>query len=482
MRGGPQCGSSTIPVWMRARLGAFLLMERQPQLYSAASQLRAPSHWTVVRRRADANIRSSDEVALKSLIAALFLPEGLSFFIGDFRLSVARVLIIVLTIQATARYFQKFANTVLVPTDLFAVAAGLWMIVAPILVQGPADGLKGGGIMALEFAGTYLIFRHLLGPVDSSVRVIAFASKLVFLIVALAVLDPLTGRLFTYESVKALTGYSKETYDWAKAVHSETMYRGGIVRAMGALEHSILFGAVCAWFGTLAICTFPSRFIGWSVAGTAILGIVASQAQGPFVACILSMGLVAFYYTTIRFYARWKVLGALFLFGFVFVLVFSSDPLATLLGLGGINPETGWYRRAIWDSAVPLVLQSPIFGMGLSDQWDWQASGALVGASVDAMWLRIAMMLGIPGSLLVLLTMVGAYWNGPLDRSLYLSREERRLSVALGIATIAAVFLGFTVHFWGTCWILLGMFAGTRANLAEAGICRHRAAQMLIEG
>jgi hypothetical protein len=38
----------------------------------------------------------------------------------------------------------------------------------------------------------------------------------------------------------------------------------------------------------------------------------------------------------------------------------------------------------------------------------------------------------------------------------------------LGIVAVIVVFLGFTTHFWGTCWILLGVFAGIRANLAES--------------
>ena len=78
-----------------------------PQLHSAA-QLRTPSRLTVAgKRRAVAIVGSSNETALKWLIATLFLPEGLSFFIGDFRLSVARVLIIILTIRATAQYFRS---------------------------------------------------------------------------------------------------------------------------------------------------------------------------------------------------------------------------------------------------------------------------------------------------------------------------------------------------------------------------------------
>ena len=70
--------------------------------------------------------------------------------------------------------------------------------------------------------------------------------------------------------------------------------------------------------------------------------------------------------------------------------------------------------------------------------------------------------------------MVSAFWLGPIDRSRYLSGEERRLSLALGIVITTAVALGFTVHFWGACWILLGAFAGMRANLAEVAILRRR--------
>jgi hypothetical protein len=87
-------------------------------------------------------------------------------------------------------------------------------------------------------------------------------------------------------------------------------------------------------------------------------------------------------------------------------------------------------------------------------------------------------MFGIPGSLLMFLTMAGAFWLGPVDRSNLLSREERLLSVALGIVVTVATFLGFTVHFWGVCWMLLGAFGGMRANLAECAILRRRAAQL----
>src|SRR5208282_4007352 len=98
------------------------------------------------------------------------------------------------------------------------------------------------------------------------------------------------------------------------------------------------------------------------------------------------------------------------------------------------------------------------------------------GMSVDATWLEIASTSGIPGGLFVLLTIIGAFWRGKIDRSPFLSHEERRLSVTLGIVATMIVFVGITVDFWGACWTLAGVFPGIRANLAEAAIIRRRRA------
>lgn len=442
-------------------------MNRQTHFYPSVASASGAAGAGFAMRGSPDKASSTIETWIKALIAALFLPEGLSFFIGDFRLSLARVLIIILAGTAIVKSLQNTNRSVTLPSDVFAIMTSLWMIIAPSITEG-GDGLKGGGMLALEFSGAYLIFRHLLSTPDSSVRVARFLCLMIAIIVPLAVLDPLSDRLVVYETVKGLTGYSKGAFDWAKQVHSETMYRHGLVRAMGPLEHSILFGAACAWLGTIAACTFSPKPFGILIAAAACVGIGASQAQGPFVAYALSLSLLFYYFLTKRMVTRWKIVGFTFSACLGLIFVFSANPVATLLGFGGINPETGWYRQAIWSAVTPFVMEKPIFGMGLSEEWDWQSSGALVGASVDAMWLRLAMMLGIPGTLLVCLTMTGPYLLGSVDRSPFLSHNERRLSVGLGLATIAAIFLGFTVHIWGTCWILLGAIAGMRASLAAA--------------
>jgi O-antigen ligase len=154
------------------------------------------------------------------------------------------------------------------------------------------------------------------------------------------------------------------------------------------------------------------------------------------------------------------------------VCVGSRNPFATFLNFGGVDSRAGWYRLAIWETAGPLVLANPVFGIGLFSDWDWQSSGVLVGGSVDALWLEAAMVTGIPGSLLIFLTMASPFWHGPVDVSDNLTEGERRLSVALGIVTFMSAFLAFVVHLWGADWILIAVFAGTRANLTESARMR----------
>jgi len=415
------------------------------------------------------------ELRLKLLIAALFLPEGLSFFIGDFRLTLARVLLIIFSIQVALGYLRG-PRRVFIMSDFFALAASAWMLLASTVTEG-FGGIKGAGIAAVEFAGCYYAFRYFLGPINSSVRIVDFASKVVVVVIAIALLDPLTGKLFTYELTKALTGYTKPIVEGELAVHAESLFRDGLVRAMGPLEHSILLGCVCVWLGTLAFFTFPRRFFGWSVALFALIGLWFSQARGTWVAYVMAFGLSGYYVVTRGLSLRWKLIGSALGLLLVAVFTLSGAPIATLMKLGGISPSAAYYRQTIWASAGPLVMHSPLFGIGSS--WNWQAYSDLYGPSVDAFWLQNSMNYGIPASLFVFLTMTSPFWRRPLDNSPYLSLEERRLSVALGIVTTTAIFLGFIVHFWGACWILLGAFAAIRANLVEAATLRRRAAQAL---
>lgn len=423
--------------------------------------------------RGAVRLNSGYEWALALLLVSIFLPEGFSFFVGNLRLTVARCVLLILFVAASARFWQRMSSHryVFVPSDLFAMLAGIWMIVAGTVTTGVELGLKGAGVMALGFTGAYFVFRNLPLSIDSSVRLVKFACKVVVVVIAVALLDTLTGTLFTYELTKSLTGYIKPIFESAFAV-SGTFRRYGVVRAMGPLEYSILFGTVCAWFGTLALGTFSSRPFAKAIGVAAFIGALASISSAPILAYFMGIGLIIFYRITKHFEGRWALLLWIVTSAVTLVFLVSRNPLATFTNYLTYDPASAWYREYTWETAIPVVTNSPLFGIGLYDKsYDRQGLSPL-GMSVDATWLEIALTSGVPASLFTFLTLTGAFWWGKIDKSPFLSREEQRLSVALGIVATMAIFVGFTVDFWGSCWILLGVFPGIRAHLAEAATIR----------
>src|SRR5208337_4911011 len=89
----------------------------------------------------------------------------------------------------------------------------------------------------------------------------------------------------------------------------DSFFRHGLVRAMGPLEHSILFAAVCGWFGVLALCTFGVCRFSVLVVLAMLVGIWFSQSRGPLVAYMGGLGLTVFYFMTKRFAWRNRLIG-----------------------------------------------------------------------------------------------------------------------------------------------------------------------------
>ena len=82
------------------------------------------------------------------------------------------------------------------------------------------------------------------------------------------------------------------------------------------------------------------------------------------------------------------------------------------------------------------------------------------------------MMYGIPGSILIFLSLV-ASTSIPVgidDEDLNLTKQERQLSFRLSLIIGLFIFIGFTVFFWGTDTILMLFVAGIRAHLGALGV------------
>jgi O-antigen ligase len=404
------------------------------------------------------------------IIAAvtLLLPEEASFFVGDLRLTVARGILIVITPLVIWRGLTRVAyeDYRFVWSDLWVPLAAFWMVLSVWQTEGADRAIVGAGVDALEFTIPYLAARFLL---YGSEQAIAFCRLLMLLIAItglLATLDTITGRFVIHDLFAALTGYIK---GW----RLDILMRNGLLRAAGPFEHPILLGTIC---GTgLLIATVersPSRV--WILLGCAI-GLAASISAGPIGGTLLGLIFFVYEWLTPGFEGRWRLLmlvGASLLAAFCLI---SSHPFGTLISHFTFDQQNSYYRLLVWQIAGGLVLDNPLFGIGLTEQWprpDWMPP------TVDALWLRSAMTFGILGSLLILLTMAGAMSRrvnaGPA--------QMRRFGLALSIALTMLIYTGFTVYYWGATWILIGLLAGLRANLGEQASLIARARTAAQEG
>jgi hypothetical protein len=121
-----------------------------------------------------------------------------------------------------------------------------------------------------------------------------------------------------------------------------------------------------------------------------------------------------------------------------------------------------------WDFAGGLVMNSPIFGIGPSYEF---ARHSGLAPTIDATWLLMAMIYGIPGSILIGLSYITAC-SVSMDignKRLNLTKQERQLGSVLSLIMGLIVYIGFTTSLWGSVSILVMVLAGIRAHLGALG-------------
>jgi hypothetical protein len=90
-------------------------------------------------------------------------------------------------------------------------------------------------------------------------------------------------------------------------------------------------------------------------------------------------------------------------------------------------------------------------------------------ATVDSVWLVSAMSFGIPGALMIFAALAGSCSRPINTPRVKLAQEESNLGLTLSVILFLYMYIGFTVHFWGITWTLMGLFAGMRAHLGVLG-------------
>src|SRR5262249_47800115 len=141
--------------------------------------------------------------------------------------------------------------------------------------------------------------------------------------------------------------------------------------------------------------------------GLSLLGCVLALSSAPLMAAIIVTGAYCYDRVLAQLAWRWKFFTAMIV-AFYFVLsMISNDPIASIIGHLTFDPSNGWFRMNTWAHAWVNIGMSPWFGYGFGifgnpdDFWDQ--------ASVDCVYLVLALRFGLPAVALLVITNLAAF-------------------------------------------------------------------------
>jgi hypothetical protein len=328
-----------------------------------------------------------------------------------------------------------------VASDFFALTFAIWMLVASAFSGGFRPYV---GAEALEFLGAYLAGRaFFFGPSNFQMFIRAL-KPMTALLVALAVLDTLLGRNITLDSF---------------GVPNFSIVRLGLVRAASVFEGAEHYGTFCV--AAAAIFLYSERGVSrLFYGGLSISGCALSLSSGPFLGLGIVMAVFSYDRILKQYPWRWKALTTAMAVFVVLISLIYDHPIDWMLVHFTIDPQTGFFRIETWNSALPLIGQSPFVGHGIV-QLGESVNQQLFLRSVDSLWLVEALRYGVPAIILLLMTMFSPLLRRPSSFAM----DNVQTGLSLAIAAIAAI--GLTVHFWDATWLFLSLCIGIRASLTE---------------
>jgi hypothetical protein len=387
-------------------------------------------------------------IALLAL-AGVILPQEVQISFGaGARLTAGRIAVVLLLVPAILALSKRGRRFIL--CDFLAFATAAWMIVASASSVG-ASAIPTAGGEVLDFLGGYLIARAYFSEpvaIDTFIRVLK-----VYAIIAIVfgLADSISGRMITHETFNSLMGGE---YYYAAGL------RNGWVRAASTFDHPILFGVFCAL--TAAILLYREKtLLRRSVAASiCLLGCLMSQSSASLMTWSIIMAIYTYDRLMRRYSRRWTAFWAIVAVMAVAFFSLSEHPLGWIISHLTLDPQTGYWRILIWDTAFTYIGESPIVGYAYQTFNNYVLDG-----TVDSIWLVLALRFGIPMIILFALTNIAAISPSRSKGSGNAGSDQMRH--AFSIVLLMFMFTGLTVHFWNFMLMFWGLCLGIRASFRE---------------
>ncbi|WP_145960497.1 MULTISPECIES: O-antigen ligase family protein [Novosphingobium] len=412
--------------------------------------------WARHRREAIRLVTAQVDWVPVLVFASILMSPEARIDLAGFQLYPYRLALIV-SIPFMALRLAKEPIRLAVADILFFSSAALMFISTTL--HYPLDvALKTGGATTLDTTLAYLLGRVFFrNPLDVR-RFLYRSSPLVVLVGLIIFAESVSHQYIFRPTVGRITGFSPES-----TIERVYELRFGLLRAMGPFMHpiaaGIFFGSLVPlflsadlpkrrWIGLIA-CS--AGFFSWSSAGLATI--------------ILCFGLLFYDFVQKKYGLTWlPLLMASSLFLIVVEAFSGGGVIKFVIRYASINPQTGYFRLAIWDYGTAHLMRSPWIGIGILESYDrpeWMHSD-----SVDNYWLLLGLRFGIPCSVLMAGAFLFNIWKLATVRvAVELgSLRGRRMATGLSIGLAVIFLILWTVSPWGAdiTWllILLGMAGG----------------------
>jgi hypothetical protein len=406
--------------------GDFSLQQDQ----SARGRTSNALHWTVV-------------VFLIGLAVPWIIP------LGPLNLSTYGLVLLILLLPCLWHWVRGSLGGITVP-DLGLFLYCIWSGIALFAAHGAA-AVQTVGIFFIETLGAYLLARRFIRDAAGFTAMVSLMTRIVLVLSPFAIYEWLTGDkplLWAFGTI-------------FPTVEATMMPRNDFWRVQGPFTHSIEFGLFCtsvvalthlAWGHNRSLAS--RWFMTGAMAGTALL----SMSSAPLACLFLQVAVMGYNWLFSRFKSRWMILWSVVILG-VLVVQFGSNLGAVKFFISNFtfDPQTGWYRIAIWDFGVESVLNHPLLGIGLDD---WERPRWMHSSSVDNFWLLTAMRYGIPSVVLLFGSCVWTIISVARAKSTDRTIEICRLAYLICMMTFLLV--GFTIHFAHAiyAWFMFALGSG----------------------
>jgi O-antigen ligase len=366
-------------------------------------------------------------------LVGLVVPWIIS--LGPLNLSVYRFVLLVLLLPCLWSWIRGTLGFKFPDLALFLYS--IWAGIALFAAHDGSAATQTSGILFIETMGAYLLARRYVRDAADFRGMVLVVMIVVLALSPFAVYEWITGNKPILSALSTIFPTVEGTM---------MTPRWGFWRVQGPFSHSIEFGLFCTSILALTHLawghgsSFASRwFLTAAVAGTTFL----SMSSAPISCLVFQAMLMGYIGLLWRNSSKWTILWSIVAVGFL-VAQFGSDQGAAKFFISHFtfDPQTGWYRLAIWDFGSASVLNHPLLGIGLAD---WERPRWMAADSVDNFWLLTAMRYGIPAAVLLfgscLYMMVAVTRAKSADRTIEICR------VAYLICMTTFFFVGVTIHF-----------------------------------